>query len=865
MKRYVCLLLLLVAILNAKANPVDQNAAREVGAKYLYAKALLRSANPAHLRLVSTYRTANNDTAFYVFNTDKGFVIVSANDCATPILGYSNEGIFSGYDVPIQMEAYLQCFVKQIQYGIENHLVADETIARQWELVRTKGFITDEKDTSAVAPLLTDFWNQNCYYNNLCPADTIGPCGHVYTGCVATSFAQILHYWGFPEKGTGSHTYTPEGYPQQTADFGATTYQWEQMPDSLYESSTSEQINAVATLMWHCGVAVEMAYSPHGSGAASLFVVPALINYFNYSTDATFVYRDDYNTTEWLTLIKNNLDLGRPVHYSGADENNNGAHAFVCDGYDDNDYLHFNWGWGGRYNNYFADGALNPHNYAFNIINSAIINIHPKDVFEINITANPSNGGIVSFGEKDDNATYYEGQSCTVIATPYSGYGFTSWTEDGIVVSTSANYTFTVNGNRNLVANFTEGQLPQHTITISATPAIGGSVSFDDKNARETYYFDFDDGTTMGWTSIDADGDGYQWVSSANLYPYLYTNFDGAGHNASQGFVCSGSIANYFDVLTPDNYLVSPAKGKYSRISFFACAQDKRFPAEHFGVAVSTTSTEASKFTTIQEWTMTAKSQGNWYEYTVDLGAYSGQDIWVAIRHFNCTNQYFLNIDDIALTTGCSASFTEGTPCTMTAMPNTGYSFANWTKNGNVVSSDNPFTFEVTEGADYEAIFGPQTLTVNLEADPPEGGVVSGDGSYIYGETVNVKVTPNEDFKFNGWFEDGMFVSSSSSYYFIVKNDRHFVAHLSHNNALNEQDDTDIVIFPNPTNDKLTLKSEEPILRYSIYDIHGSVVTQMSNISEKNLEIDIRLLPTGTYMICVTIGDTVLTKKFRKR
>ena len=866
MKRTIYLLLLLFAILTAKANPIDQDVAQEVGAKFLHAKALLKSADPAHLQWASTYRTANGEAAFYIFNADKGFVIVSADDCATPILGYSNEGIFSGNDVPVQMEDYLQGFVKQIQYGIDHHLVADESTARQWELVRTTGFITENRSTSAVGPLLTDIWNQNCYYNELCPADTSGPCGHVYTGCVATSMAQILHYWGFPEKGTGSHTYTPEGYPQQTVDFGATTYPWDQMSDSLSVSSTPEQINAVATLMWHCGVAVKMDYSPTGSGASFQIVAPALINYFNYSKDATLEDRYLYSTSEWLTLMKNNFDLGRPVLYTGASKNNKGSHAFVCDGYDDNDYLHFNWGWGGHYNGFFADGALNPlPSYAYNASNFAIVNIHPSETFEIHITANPSNGGTVSFGGKDDSATYYEGRSCTVIATPTSGYGFSSWTEDDTVVSTSAHYTFNVNGNRNLTANFIEGLLSEYTITVSPTPAIGGSVSFDDKGVRETFLYDFDDGTKMGWTSIDADEDGYQWISSANLYPYYSSgNFNGWGHHASQGFVCSGSVAHYINALTPDNYLVSPAKGKYSRISFYACAQDTYFPAEHFGVAVSTTSADASKFTTIQEWTMTAKSQGNWHEYTVDLSAYADQDIWVAIRHFNCTDQWFLCIDDIALTPGCSALYTEGQSCTVTATPNTNYRFVNWIKDGNVVSSDNPFTFEVTENADYEALFALQAFTVDIDVDPVEGGVVTGNGTYAYGETANVKVIPNPNYRFTGWFENGSMVSLCDSYYFKVTADRHLVVHLSHDNALSEQTNTKIVIYPNPANNKLTVTSEEPILQYSIYDIRGILVSQMQDVAEKNLELDVRSLPAGTYMIRLTMGNTVLTKKFVK-
>lgn len=859
--RSFILLLFLSAIHIAKANPVDQDAARAVGAKFLHANALLKSANPAHLDLASTYRTTRGEAAFYIFNSDQGFVIVSADDLAIPILGYSNEGIFTGDDIPVQMEAYLQSFIKQMQYGIDHHLSADATIARQWELVRSTGDITEEKDNDRVGPLLTDIWSQDCYYNELCPSDPNGQCGHVYTGCVATSFAQILHYWGFPERGTASHTYKPQGYPQQTADFGATTYQWDNMPDSLSASSTPEQINAVATLMWHCGVAVDMNYGPNGSGSYTQKVAPALVHYFNYSQELSYEESYQYSTEDWLTLIKNNIKMGYPVLYSGYDENSLSGHAFVCDGYDDNNYLHFNWGWGGYYNNYFVYGALNPGTLAFNLGNGAIVNIHPSEAFEVNISANLSNGGTVSFGEKDDSAIYYEGRTCTVIAMPHSGYGFTCWTENDSVVSTMANYSFTVTDNRNLVAHFIEGLC---TITLSEDSIVGGSTAFNDNNARSVLFYDFDNGTKMGWTSIDADGDGFQWNSSTGLWPYFTwnPNFNEMGHNDSYGFVCSGSYAYYDIPLTPDNYLVSPVKGKYNSISFYACAHDYTWPDQHFGVAVSTTEPDASDFTTIQEWTLTAKDSGNktqgrWHQYTVDLKDYSGQDIWVAIRHFNCTDQFFLDIDDITLTTGCSASYLIGTPCTITAKPNKGYQFVNWTNNGNVVSSDNLYTFEVTEDAVYEAHFTiqpPTIYTIYIDADPQEGGVVTGGGPYIYGETANVKVDPIENYRFIGWFENGTMVSLSYSYYFKVKEDRHLTARLVIDNAIDEQNAIKIETYPNPVIDQLHLDYSPDLkpIKIELYDLQGRLIcTQVNNLES----IDMRNLPAGTYTINMTLDN----------
>ncbi len=194
-------------------------------------------------------------------------------------------------------------------------------------------------------------------------------------------------------------------------------------------------------------------------------------------------------------------------------------------------------------------------------------------------------------------------------------------------------------------------------------PLPGGSV------------YDFEDGTTQGWTTIDADGDGFNWEVGSSVMGAGY------GHDGSTDLVLSMSFSNSYGALTPDNYLVSPSKiaaqnGAY--ISFWACGQDASWASEHFGVAVSTGSgTSANDFTTIQEWTLTAKgpqgrasddavdirgtrAQGNWYQYTVDLSSYAGQEIWVAIRHFNCTDMFYIDVDDITLSDGSGKAMATG-------------------------------------------------------------------------------------------------------------------------------------------------------------------------------------------------------------
>lgn len=167
---------------------------------------------------------------------------------------------------------------------------------------------------------------------------------------------------------------------------------------------------------------------------------------------------------------------------------------------------------------------------------------------------------------------------------------------------------------------------------------------------------DYDEGRLVDWSTIDADGDSYNWT--------LSPLGEGFGRQGSSGVMLSYSYSNYSGVLHPDNYMVSPkltitANNHY--LTFYACALDEAYPAEHFGVAVSTTNgTNPAAFTMLQEWTMTAKTavkasdrdakgarQGNWHEYSVDLSGFVGQDIYLAIRHFNSSDNFCLCVDDI--------------------------------------------------------------------------------------------------------------------------------------------------------------------------------------------------------------------------
>ncbi len=332
-------------------------------------------------------------TNFYLFSFDKGgFVMVSAIDQVDPVLGYGFSGNVPDVIDNLSVKDCFDNYAKQIDtIGVMN--LKSAKIDLKWEQL-TKNIFPKSGELS-VGPLLTTTWNQGCYYNASCPSDAAGSCGHVYTGCVATAMAQIMKYWNFPTSGTSTHTYTHLTYGSLTANFGATTYQWSQMPNNVTSSN-----NAVATLMYHCGVSVDMDYSPTGSGAGE--PREALVNCFKYSSQAQYVEKANYSTNDWVNLMKSELGLQRPIWYDGF--NPSDGHAFVCDGFQNIDYFHFNWGWGGYMDGYFYLASLNPAGMEFNSGQGAVIRIVPSSLpdgyigffLSDNVVSIGANGGLAA-------------------------------------------------------------------------------------------------------------------------------------------------------------------------------------------------------------------------------------------------------------------------------------------------------------------------------------------------------------------------------------------------------------------------------------------------------------------------------------
>ncbi len=334
--------------------PIDSIMARKAATNF-YNWETGRSVGITYAQLAYIQQTNSYDTnvqaapinAFYVFNFGNHFVMISADTRVFPILAYSTESDFSIKNMPENLMFFLNEYVREIEIIIRD--VTDEeseTTTAEWNQWLS-GEITMMATNSAVGPLIQTKWNQNTPYNSMCPVDAGGSGGHALSGCVACAMAQIMRYWQYPLSGTGSNSYTPENnnYGTLSVDFSAATYDYSLMPLSLNYSTPQAQINEVAKLMYHCGVAANMEYGPTASSASTSQAVTAFRNYFGFGNTVSSVCQLSYSSSNWLSLIKNELNHLRPVFYRG--QGSSGGHAFVCDGYNNMNQLHFNWGWGG--------------------------------------------------------------------------------------------------------------------------------------------------------------------------------------------------------------------------------------------------------------------------------------------------------------------------------------------------------------------------------------------------------------------------------------------------------------------------------------------------------------------------------------
>lgn len=443
MKRLLSLFLLGLALTGgANAERVSVDVARTVARNFMERQGLKTRVEYVDCRLAE----------MYLFTAvEGGFVLVAADDCVRPILGYSLTDSFAD-TLPEHIASWLQGYADEIALLRSRGVAPSSLVRDEWEtLLKDNG--EGPLYAVVVSPLLTTTWKQGSPYNTMCPTDTLNR--KTISGCVAVALAQVMKYWNHPLHGEGSYSYSTANCGTMSANFAAATYDWANMPNTLTSVSPSVNINAVATLIYHAGVAAKMKYGYSSSSAtttssnnlSTITGERALRTHFKYDKALHSVSRDAVGDSVFTALLEEELLAGRPVIFSGHDVS--GGHAFVCDGGNNAGLYHFNWGWGGYCDGFYQIGALNPApggeggnaTSHYNLENKMIIGIQPDTVAAGNYTLtalpNVSGGGSYAYGD-----------TVTLTAMSSGGLRFARW-DDGMCYNPR---TLIMGGDRTLTA-----------------------------------------------------------------------------------------------------------------------------------------------------------------------------------------------------------------------------------------------------------------------------------------------------------------------------------------------------------------------------------------------------------------------------
>ena len=426
------MLALALTCVTLQARPVDQETAKRLGQSFVKANFEF-TRQSSDLNLVQTAFSDRGEACYYIYNVgETGFVIIAGDDNYRPIIGYSDKGVFNPDDMAPALVDYLEVVRQGVMLAAQASS-AKAAVAADWAMLEKCGRLVSRHGGREDEFLVQTTWNQNYPYNYFCPVGEGGPGGHCYAGCVATAAAQLMKYWDHPLHGQGSYTYIPEDHPEYgplTVNFGEATYDWENMPASISSSSPIEQIEAVAQLIYHVGVSVDMNYRPSSSGAVTGKLCQTMPAYFFYTNQMANLYREDYTHEGYMQLVIDAIDMNWPMVHRG------GGHAYVLDGYNDNDMVHFNWGWSGS-----SDGWFNIDDHGYTDGESVIYNYVPDEIYSAtpnmptNAAAEPSNDNSLTatISWTNPSITMTNGVLNTIDQIVVERNGQVVYTEDNVI------------------------------------------------------------------------------------------------------------------------------------------------------------------------------------------------------------------------------------------------------------------------------------------------------------------------------------------------------------------------------------------------------------------------------------------------
>ena len=447
------------------------------------------------------------------------------------------------------------------------------------------------------------------------------------------------------------------------------------------------------------------------------------------------------------------------------------------------------------------------------------ISVSSAQNYTITVSANPTEGGTVTGG-----GSYQQGQSCTVTATPNSGYTFTNWTENGNVVSTQASYTFNVTGNRTLVANFEE-ELVSYNIRLSVNPMFAGTVTGGGI---------YQQGQSCTITATPNNG-------------YAFTNWTENGNvvstNASYTFIVTGNrtlVANFSAISFTITASANPAAG----------GTVTGGGTYNQGQSCTLTATPNTGYNFVN-WTKngTQVSTNPSYTFTVTESA-------AYVAHFQLQS-FTISVEVNPANAGTVAgggTYTYGQNCTVSATPTQHYVFVNWTENGFPVSTEATYSFAVNANRNLVANFEREIIDIKVNINPTDAADITGEGFYYYGDQVTLTVEPYDNYLFQNWTEDGIVVCETMTYTFTATDSRTLTANLINTEGIDENNDK-ATIYPNPVNDKIHFEGLEGEHEIQIYNAFGMLV--MTTTLQGNSEINIYYLPSGYYLIRIDNRQSV--------
>ena len=736
MKNSILFLLAMIFGMNIYAKHVELSVAKKVAERY-YCNVSQKNAVKAKL---SHTESANAKEIYYVFNCDnEGFVIIAADDASLPVLGYSLTTQYQKTGHPVQFDYLLKNYKNQIMYIQKKNLKATSEIEDQWNALKNNSFQLMNSSKTAVSPLLTTTWAQSPYFNALCPGGSVA-------GCAATAMAQILKYWNYPATGIGSHTYYHSTYGYLTANFGSTTYNYSNMPNAVTSSNS-----AVATLNYHCGVAVDMNYSPSGSGAYvltsdfsgfhSASCQNAYTTFFGFNASLQGIEKSNYTDVNWINLLKQDLSGGKPVQYAGWDNTLNVAHTWVFDGVDISNNFHANFGWGGSYNGYYNIYSLNPSTYQFTANQQAIIGIQPSIMTPSNDNCN---GAIILTSNTSCQSTYSTVDGAT--ADNFNVPSCDTYSPQSGILGAGVFFKFTA-----VATSHTIKVVPTGTLDVIVVAYSGGCYVLQEIGCMDT---PGGNGVTTILT-LNNLTIGQQYT--IRVYDYGSANATSGGFN-----ICVTHTTPQYTISTSAN----PSAGGYA--SGGGTYQS--------GQSCTVTATPYNGYGS-PNWTENGSvvSTNSSYTFTVTGNRSLVANFIANPISFNITTSS--NPSAGGYTSG-GGSYQSGQNSTVTAIANSGFTFSNWTENGSIVSSNSSYSFNVTGNRNLVANFtaNPINYTISTSSNPSSGGYTSGGGSYQNGQSCTVISTANSGYSNNNWTENGSVVSSSTSYTFTVTGNRNLMA-----------------------------------------------------------------------------------------